>query len=142
MVQLLDAEQLFWRVKLKPGTPAMFSMVEGCPLLSLSGNPFAALVTFDLMGRELLAVMSGNEALVPKRQTAILKQPFQKRSGNRRFIRAQAVKGKVMINSDKHSSGMLASMLGCNCLIDIAAGSEGLKAGETVKIVMLEENYE
>ena len=142
VVQLLDAEQLFWRVKLKPGTPAMFSMVEGCPLLSLSGNPFAALVTFDLMGRELLAVMSGNEALVPKRQTAILKQPFQKRSGNRRFIRAQAVKGKVMINSDKHSSGMLASMLGCNCLIDIAAGSEGLKAGETVKIVMLEENYE
>ncbi len=47
-----------------------------------------------------------------------------------------------MINSDKHSSGMLASMLGCNCLIDIEAGNEGLKAGETVKIVMLEENYE
>ena len=96
----------------------------------------------DLMGRELLAAMSGNEALVPKRKSAILKQPFQKRSGSRRFIRGQAIKGEVMINSDKHSSGMLASMLGCNCLIDIEAGNAGLKAGETVKIVMLEENYE
>ena len=142
VIRLLDAEQLFWRVKLKPGTPAMFSLIENCPLLSLSGNPFAALVTFDLMGRELLAAMSGNEALVPKRKSAILKQPFQKRSGSRRFIRGQAIKGEVMINSDKHSSGMLASMLGCNCLIDIEAGNEGLKAGETVKIVMLEENYE
>lgn len=142
VVKLLDAEQIFWRVKMKPGTPAMFSIVQGCPLLSLSGNPFAALATFDLMGRELLSALSGNDQLVPKRKKAVLKQAFHKRSPNRRFIRGTAHAGMVDINSDKHASGMLASMLGCNCLIDIEAGNCGLNENEEVNVVMLEGSYE
>lgn len=142
VVKLLNAKQIFWRVKMKPGTPAMFSIVEGCPLLSLSGNPFAALATFDLMGRELLSALSGNDQLVPKRKKAVLKQAFHKRSPNRRFIRGFAHDGFVEIKSDKHASGMLASMLGCNCLIDIEAGNPGLNENEEVNVVMLEGSYE
>lgn len=142
VVKLLHANQIFWRVKMKPGTPAMFSMVQACPLLSLSGNPFAALATFDLMGRELLAALSQNDKLIPKRKKAVLKQSFNKRSPNRRFIRGIAYEQFVEISSDKHASGMLASMLGCNCLIDIEAGNMGLCENEEVHIVMLEENYE
>lgn len=142
VVKLLDADQIFWRVKMKPGTPAMFSIVQGCPLLSLSGNPFAALATFDLMGRELLAALSLHDQLVPKRKKAVLKQAFHKRSPNRRFIRGFAHDGFVEIQSDKHASGMLASMLGCNCLIDIEAGNLGLNENEEVNVVMLEGSYE
>lgn len=142
VVKMLDADQIFWRVKMKPGTPAMFSIVQGCPLLSLSGNPFAALATFDLMGRELLSRLSLNDQLVPKRKKAVLKQAFHKRSPNRRFIRGFAHDGFVEIQSDKHASGMLASMLGCNCLIDIEAGNLGLNENEEVNVVMLEGSYE
>lgn len=142
VVKLLEAEQVFWRVKMKPGTPAMFSIVQGCPLLSLSGNPFAALATFDLMGRELLASLSLNDQLIPKRIKAVLKQSFEKCSPNRRFIRGYTQAGIVEIKSDKHASGMLASMLSCNCLIDIEAGNMGLIENEEVNVVMLEGSYE
>ena len=46
---LLGAERVFWKVDLKPGTPAMFSRYKGKPILSLSGNPFAAFTTFELL---------------------------------------------------------------------------------------------
>ena len=35
---LLGAQRIFWKVALKPGTPAMFSLWNGKPILSLSGN--------------------------------------------------------------------------------------------------------
>ena len=142
VMELLDADQIFWRVKMKPGTPAMFSLVQDCPILSLSGNPFAALATFDLMGRELLAVLSDNDKLIPKRQKAVLKHAFHKKSPNRRFIRSYVHDGIAEISSDKHASGMLASMLGCNALIDIETGNAGLNENDMVSAVMLEGNYE
>lgn len=55
----IGAETLYWKVNLKPGTPAMFSIYKNKPVLSLSGNPFASLATFELLGRPILAKMSG-----------------------------------------------------------------------------------
>lgn len=39
---------------MKPGTPAIYAVYENKPLLCLSGNPFAAIATFELMGKQLL----------------------------------------------------------------------------------------
>lgn len=47
---LLGAETVFWRLNVKPGTPALYSTRRGKPILSLSGNPFAAAATFELLG--------------------------------------------------------------------------------------------
>ena len=57
---LLGAERVFWKVNLKPGTPAMYSLWQGQPILSLSGNPFAAAATFELLARPLLAALTGD----------------------------------------------------------------------------------
>lgn len=52
-------------MKLKPGTPLMFSLLEGRPVLSLSGNPFAAAATFELLARPLLAALAGQRDWQP-----------------------------------------------------------------------------
>ena len=133
---LLGAEQVFWRVKLKPGSPALFSRYRGKPILSLSGNPFAAFTTFELLARPILAALSGEPGLLPERKRAVLDAPFPKGSPIRRFVRGRYESGHVAL-PEGHSSGQLRSLVGCNCLVDIPAGSGPLEAGEKIDILML-----
>ena len=129
---LAGAEQIFWRVKLKPGTPAMFSRLNGTPVLSLSGNPFAAAATFELLARPILAALSG-EPLEAEREEAVLDTPFEKAGGYRRFLRGSYEKGHVFLPGG-HSSGQLASLAGCNCLVEVPENSPPLPAGAKVTI--------
>ena len=133
---LLGAERVFWKVQLKPGTPAMFSRFRDKPILSLSGNPFAAFTTFELLGRPLLTALTGEPALLPRRERAVLDTPFPKGSPIRRFVRGKYENGRVTL-PEGHYSGALRSLAGCNCLVDIPAGSGPLAAGETVDILLL-----
>ena len=132
---LLGAERIFWRVNLKPGTPAMYSVYEGKPILSLSGNPFAAFTTFELLARPLLAALSGEEG--PRWGEGVLDTPFPKASPRRRFIRGRYEHGHITL-PEGHSSGMLASLVGCNCLAELPAGSPPAEAGTRVRILLLE----
>ena len=132
---LLGAERSFWRVNLKPGTPAMYSLYQGKPILSLSGNPFAAFTTFELLARPLLAALSGEEG--PRWGEGVLDTPFPKASPRRRFIRGRYEHGHITL-PEGHSSGMLASLVGCNCLAELPAGSPPAEAGTRVRILLLE----
>lgn len=133
---MLGAEQVFWRVKLKPGSPAMFSRYGSKPILSLSGNPFAAAATFELLGRPLLAALSGEPHFLPRERQAVLDTPFPKASPGRRFIRGRYECGRVTLPKG-HASGVLSSFLGCNCMVDIPAGSDPLERGSRVNIILL-----
>lgn len=136
VLPLLGAEQIFTRTQMKPGTPAIFSVAAGKPVLSLSGNPFAAAATFELFGRPMLAKLAGDPSLDVRRTTATLRGSFGKASPGRRYLRACWSNGIVTL-PDGHSSGQLRSMIGCNCLVDIPAGSGPLKDGQRVSIVLL-----
>lgn len=132
----LQAETLFHGLKMKPGSPAIFSIYHGKPVLSLSGNPFAAAATFELLARPMLAKLSDDTSLLCKNTTAELATPFKKASPNRRFIRGMYENGAVTLPQG-HSSGQLSSMIGCNCLVDIAAGTGALEENSPVKVILL-----
>lgn len=130
---LLGADRRFWRVQLKPGTPVMYSLYEGKPILSLSGNPFAALATFELLARPMLATLAGQPHWHWTTEEAILDTPFPKSSMGRRFVRAMLCNGHVQL-PEMHSSGALASAIGCNCLVEFPAGSPAMEPGQTVTV--------
>lgn len=138
ILPILKCERLFWRVLMKPGTPAMFSVLNDTPMLNLSGNPFAAITTFELLARPMLHQLYPSNQLVMKKARAVLSNSFDKESRGRRFIRA-CYNGNTVIMPEvhKHASGVLASMKGCNCLIDIAADTEKLEVGDQVDILLL-----
>ncbi|HCW53750.1 MAG TPA: molybdopterin molybdenumtransferase MoeA [Clostridium sp.] len=133
----IGAEILYWKVNLQPGTPAIFSMYDNKPILSLSGNPFASLATFEILGRPVLSKMSGNSKMNIRRTIGIMESEFNKKSKKRRFIRAYYNNGKVKLLDKKHSSGVLSSMIGCNALIDIKPGTEKLEIGNIVDIILI-----
>lgn len=137
VLSYIGAEKIYWKVNLKPGTPAMFSLYNGKPILSLSGNPFASLATFELLVRPVLAKMSGKRELNTKRVSAFMESDFNKSSKVRRFVRAYYENGKVKLKTEKHSSGILSSMIGCNALIDIKEGTEKLSVGDRVNVILI-----
>lgn len=138
----LGFEKLFWKIKIKPGSAVVCSKREEKLLISLSGNPNAALTTFELLGKPVLKKLEGEEESVCiKREKGVLMDSFNKKSPQRRFLRGNIVYnesgGKVYITQIKSGNGILSSLLNANCLIEIEAGNEGLNAGETVNIIKL-----
>jgi molybdopterin molybdotransferase len=136
VLPLLGAEQIFTRCKIKPGTPTIFSTVQGKPILSLSGNPFAAAALFEVFGRHLLARLAGDPTLDVRSADAVLGCSFGKASKGRRLVRGRFANGAVTLPAG-HSSGQLRSMVGCNCLVDIPAGSPPLTEGTPVRVILL-----
>ncbi len=133
----LGAERLFWRIRIKPGTPAMFALYEGIPMIHLSGNPFAALATFELLAKTALERLSGDSRLREKRTKAVLANGFKK-AGRRRFLRGHLENGVVSLPpTGMHASGVLFSMRGCNCLVDVPSSKEPLAPGDQVEVILL-----
>ncbi|ALG49359.1 molybdopterin molybdotransferase MoeA [Clostridium perfringens] len=135
-------EKLFWKIKIKPGSAVVCSKKEEKILISLSGNPNAALTTFELLGKSVLKKLEGEEENINiKREKGILMDSFNKKSPQRRFLRGNVIydeKGaKVYITQIKSGNGILSSLLNANCLIEIEKGNEGLNKGEVVNIIKL-----
>ena len=135
-------EKLFWKIKIKPGSAVVCSKRQEKILISLSGNPNAALTTFELLGKPVLKKLEGEEENINiKREKGILMDSFNKKSPQRRFLRGNVIydeKGaRVYITQIKSGNGILSSLLNANCLIEVEKGNEGLNRGEEVNIIKL-----
>ena len=137
VIKTINANRLFWRVKMKPGTPAIYSIYKNKPIISLSGNPFAAIATFEIMGKELIYKLTGDIDLKQIRVKSIMEDDFLKSSKGRRIVRGIYKNNKVYLPEGGHSPGMMSSMLGCNCLIDIKPGTKQLLKGDEVDIILI-----
>ena len=129
-------QRIFWRVLMKPGAPAIGWTCENFLGLALSGNPFAAFSTFELLARPVLSKLAYRENVLYRRSHGILVDDFPKKSLGRRFIRARVDEAKVFLPK-RHESGSLYSAIGCNALVDIPACSDVLKAGDEVETILL-----
>ena len=129
-------KKLFWRVTMKPGAPVIGYKVDNMLGIALSGNPFAAYATFELLTRPVLAKLSGVESIMYKRNEAVLRNDFPKESRGRRFIRAHYENNEITL-PEQHASGSLFSVMNCNSLIDIPAGTGKLTKGMKVEVVIL-----
>ena len=138
-IENINGKRLFWKVKIKPGSAVLCSKVNNSLVISLSGNPTAALTAFELFAKTSLEKMSGYNNIEVKREKAVLCDAFSKRSPQRRFIRARASiedgKQVVYITQIKSGNGILSSNLNSNCMIEVQGGNEGLKVGEIVDII-------
>lgn len=136
-LDMANAKKVFWKVALKPGTPAIFSMLNGCPIISLSGNPFAVGVTFEMLARKVLSCLTDDDRLRMECLQVPIKNAFQKTSDKTRFVRAKWDGKLVEVPEGLHASYALKSMMGCNSLVELPARKEPIQAGEEVTIWLL-----
>ena len=133
----MGAQRLFWKVAMKPGSPLLCGLYEGKLVLRLSGNPFAALACFEVFAAPVLRRLAGQGDWQTPRVRATLQGSFARASPGRRLIRARCEGGTVRLTGENHSNGSLATMIGCNALIDIPAGSGPLSDGDEVEVLLL-----
>ena len=131
----IGARRLFWGIRMKPGMPTLCSVYRNTMVISLSGNPFGAVANMEVLVRPVLAKLCHMEALKPQVEQGIMEDSFLKESRVRRMVRGVIKDGKVTLPKGLHSSGVLGSMVGCNCLIDIPAGTKELRPGDPVSVI-------
>lgn len=132
----IGAEILFHGIAIKPGMPTLAAEKDGVLFIGLSGNPFSAAIPFEMFVREILSLKMGNPDLKLRRETLTAVTGFSKNSRRRRFLRGKA-EGKEVWLPDQQANGQMRSMVGCNCLIEIPAGSGPVKAGDKVEVLWL-----
>jgi molybdopterin biosynthesis enzyme len=62
-------EIVFWKVRMRPGMPALFGLIDGKPVFALPGNPVSVFATFLALVRPALAALAGCAALDRRRCT-------------------------------------------------------------------------
>ena len=133
VLETAGARVLFRRANIQPGTPTLASVLNEKVILSLSGNPYAAVANFELYFWDAMAKMMGNSSYQAKSETAILDCEYSKVNKVRRLIRAFCKDGKVTIPSPVHASSVIHNLTECNCFIDLEAGRE-VKPGDRVSV--------
>ena len=115
--------------------------LSGKLVFCLSGNPFAAAATLEQYAIPALLRAAGRreESCIPARTVCTLTNGFSKASKGTRYLRATTCGGKVTLpgagNAEAHSSGALSAMMGCNCLVEIPAGSGPVQPGTEVEVL-------
>ncbi|NNH39392.1 molybdopterin molybdotransferase MoeA [Acinetobacter sp. ANC 5380] len=127
-------EQIFWKVKQKPGKPMFFAELtraddSPCYLLGLPGNPAAVYVGMQIYTSTLLNALQGQKQQ-PKWFSAILTHEV-KLDARERFLRMCASFDQSILkvkSLSKQQSHMLSNLMQATCLVRIPAGvalSEG-----------------
>lgn len=135
-------QQIFWKVKQKPGKPMLFAEYQRasgdtCYLLGLPGNPAAVFVGMQIYTATLLNALQGQTQL-PNWFNATLKQSI-KSDSRERFLRmfAHFEQGQLWVeNLSKQQSHMLSNLMHANCLVRIPE-NQVLSAGSTVRGLFL-----
>jgi molybdopterin molybdotransferase len=140
----LGMEMVFWRVAMKPGMPLAFGTIKGKPVFGLPGNPVSSMVSFEQFVRPSLLKMMGHPQIFRPVIDAILKKDIHKAPGRRHFVRACVTfrEGQYFVTTTGvQGSGILRSMVKANGLVIIPEDQEIVRAGEKVKVQLLDRNF-
>ena len=137
----LGGELKFWRIKMRPGKPVAFGVLNGCPWIGLPGNPVSTMVTFELLVRPAIRKMLG--LANPYRGTVPVRISEAYRSGTSRrdFVRAtvEQCNGKLTASvTGSQGSGILTSMAKANALVIVPSGMQEVAEGETLQAILLD----
>ena len=132
-----DAEKLFDKIAMRPGSPTSAAIMDGKLLLALSGNPGACFVGFHLFAKPAIRRMLGAKQLQAARIEAYLDEPFTKVNAFKRFIRGRLRydEGKVFVApTGEDKSSLMTTIVGADCLIEIPPLKTALDAGQLVTV--------
>lgn len=131
-------EQIFWKVKQKPGKPIFFAYLQRndkspCYLLGLPGNPAAVYVGMQVYTSTLLNVLQGQKNQ-PSWFNAVLSHDL-KMDARERFLRMYASFDDSVLtvkSLSRQQSHMLSNLMQANCLVRVPA-ERNLSQGDMVQ---------
>lgn len=135
-LQELAVEEIFYKVKQKPGKPLFFGKKGHTPIFALPGNPAAALNCFYVYVCPALQKMSGATDFSLTRTTAKSVSNFRKRGGTPQFLKAILKDGGLTI-LEGQSSSMLQTFALANALAYVPEDKIQIDIGDEVDVICL-----
>jgi len=140
----LGVRQVFHKVRLKPGKPLWFGVVQHDSrerlVFGLPGNPVSSLVCFELFVRPAIARLAGRAPQAWQEIGARLTADFAQR-GDRLTLhpaRLEVGAGQTQVTPlGWQGSGDLRALTGANALACFPPGDRVFRAGETIGVLPL-----
>ncbi|WP_298238119.1 gephyrin-like molybdotransferase Glp [uncultured Algibacter sp.] len=132
----LHVEELFYKVKQKPGKPLFYGKEDNTQVFALPGNPAAALSCFYVYAYiTLQQLMNREDVELPKVEAKTI-NTFEKKGDRPQFLKGIYNNGEVEI-LDGQNSSMLQTFALSNALIFIPAEILKVNSGDIVEVILL-----
>ena len=135
--EALGGKMKFWKVRMRPGAPLAFGMLNDVPWLGLSGNPVSAMVSFELFVRPALRKMQGHSSLFRRTVTVTVEEDVKIGAKLTHFLRAIVKRNEdgalVARLTGLQSSGILTSMVKANALLIVPETLPKVEKGSQLK---------
>jgi molybdopterin molybdotransferase len=141
----MGADMKFWRVRMRPGAPIGFGLLDGKPWIGLPGNPVSTMVTFELFARPAIQKMRGQTKLFRRPVPVVLDEAVSTNADLTHFLRAVVtVRGgrNTARLTGPQSSGILTSMSIANALLIVPADRRMVSAGERLNAILIGDDAE
>jgi len=132
----LDVEEIFYKVRQRPGKPLFFGKKDNRFVFALPGNPASTLSCFYVYFLPLLARLKGGQSEGLIRVSIPLTHDFISDEPRALFLKASIQNKSVTILDRQHSS-MLISFAKANALVYIPEHGVSLKRGALVEVLIL-----
>ncbi len=131
----LGAQEVFWRVALRPGKPIAFAVRGRTLVFGLPGNPVSSLVGVELFVKPALLALQGALEPRPAYRPGVLAAPLRRNEQRDALVRARAVGGDgatVLEPVSGQESHMIVRAAGANALVLVPRGHGELDRGAAV----------
>lgn len=137
-----SGEIAIWQVRMKPGKPLAWGLLDGVPFLGLPGNPVAAVVSFEQFGLPAIRRMLGRSDLATPEIDAVLTERVDNRGQRRHFVRAR-VEGSISAGftvrpAGDQGAGVISSLARANGLLVVPETLDVAEPGMTLRVQMVD----
>ncbi|WP_298312737.1 gephyrin-like molybdotransferase Glp [uncultured Aquimarina sp.] len=132
----LHTEELFYKIKQKPGKPLFFGTNNKTMIFALPGNPASSLTCFYIYVLPIIQKMMGITAIGLNRTTKLITKDFVKKGDRAQFLKAK-VSGETVEILEGQSSAMLYTYAIANALVYIPENADSIEKGNTVETILL-----
>ena len=129
----LDVQESFYRVKQKPGKPLFFGTLNNTEIFALPGNPSAVVMCFHVYLKPFIKEKMGIESFT-KKEFGILMNEYIKKSGLTHFVKAFVENNKVEILNNQLSYQMDAYTK-ANAFAILTENQEHFQIGDKVEVI-------
>jgi molybdopterin molybdotransferase len=142
----LGCDMKLWRIRMRPGAPLGFGLLDGKPWIGLPGNPVSTMVTFELFVRPAIRKMLGHALPFRRVVPVCVAEPITLGPRLRHFLRAvvsPADGGGALTArlTGPQGSGILTSMARANALLIVPEDRASVAPGETLRALLLDDPH-
>lgn len=126
-------------VSMKPGKPVILAVVNNKPVIGLPGYPLSAYLAFNLFVKPVIEKMQGIDTVETDYVDAIISKRIVSSLKHREYIRVKIgkVEDKYIAAPLNRGAASQMSMVRADGLLIIPQNSEGVEAGDKVRIELL-----